>query len=176
MQNGQATPYIPQIDNYNAVEAFVRRMYNPDGNPVIDQRLTIQPYAYPVTFTKLTAGTPQSNVIRIAANADFVLTDPRFQVVRDVDASTLDPDVAAPLVSILLTDTGSQEQLMAEAVPLSTYCAHIASAAPFFMYPRCISGVSGVTVQVANTSDILTTRIVYPAVHIVLAGVLVRGY
>jgi hypothetical protein len=172
---GNATPYMPQVDNYNAIEAYVRRVYNPSGNPAIDQRIIIEPYAYPVNFLDLTAGTPQQTTMQIAANADFVLTDPRYQAVRDVDALTLDPDVAAPLVSILLTDSGSQQQLMSTATALPTYFAHIASAAPKFMYPRIISGRSGLTIQAFNTSDVLTTPVVYPLVSLTFAGVLVRG-
>jgi hypothetical protein len=173
--------YMPQVDNYNAIEAFVRRVYNPDGDPGRDARITIQPYAYQVAFDDLgaTSGALQVGVINIAANADFVLTDPRFQAIVDV-ASLTTPfpscDIAAPLIDVLLTDSGSQEQLMAEEVPVPTYFAHIASAAPTFMYPRVISGRSQLTVQVRNTSAILTEDIDYLKLRLVFAGVLVRGF
>lgn len=155
-------------DNYNAIEALVRRWYGP--------RCFIQPYAYPLTFTDLTQGVPQTQSVNNAANSDFILTDPRYQVIRDVDPTSLDPDVPAPLINVLLTDSGSQEQLMSEAVPLPTYFAHIASAAPHFMYPRVIAGRSQLTCQIQNTSGDLASPIVYPKVVLTFAGVLVRTF
>jgi len=167
--------YIPQVDNFNAIEAFVRRVYNPSGDPTLDAKISIQPYAYRAAFADLLNGTSPQQVIQIAANADFVLTSPRYRAVVDnvVDNTQLD---APPLVRILLTDTGSQEQLMSEAVDLTTYFGHIRTAQFEIQYPRIISGRSGMSVQVTNYSNILTTPQDYKLLELTFAGVLVRGF
>lgn len=156
-------------DNYNAVENFVRRYYDPDGT----NRVEIQPYAYPVTFADLLQGESQTATISVAANADFVATNVRF---RAVDAAQGIEN--NPLIDLLLTDAGSQQQLMASRVPITTAAGVIVQAndAGVLPYPRIISGRSQLIVQVFNTSDVLSTPVDYVSLSVVLAGVLVRQF
>lgn len=156
-------------DNYNSVENFVRRYYDPDGT----NRVEIQPYAYPVTFAALLHGESQTATISVAANADFVATNVRF---RAVDAAQGIEN--NPLIDLLLTDAGSQQQLMASRVPITTAAGVIVQAndAGVLPYPRIISGRSQLIVQVFNTSDVLNTPVNYVSLSVVLAGVLVRQF
>lgn len=156
-------------DNYNSVENFVRRYYDPDGT----NRVEIQPYAYPVTFADLLQGESQTATISVAANADFVATNVRF---RAVDAAQGIEN--NPLIDLLLTDAGSQQQLMASRVPITTAAGVIVQAndAGVLPYPRIISGRSQLIVQVFNTSDVLNTPVDYVSLSVVLAGVLVRQF
>lgn len=166
--------YIPQVDNYNSIEAFVRRVYNPHGDPQLDAKLSIQPYAYRCSFAAVAPGASPQTVINIAANADFVLTAPRFHAV--IDAAGAANHDNSPLIRVLLTDTGSQENLMSEAVDLLSYFGHPETAEFQLQYPRIISGRSGLAVQINNYSNILTAPETYILVELTFAGVLVRGF
>lgn len=156
-------------DNYNAVENFVRRYYDPSGTV----KTEIQPYAYPVSFTDLLQGTSQTGTIQVAANADFVVTNIRFRAVE-----TNDGIANNPLIDLLLTDAGSQQQLTADRVPITTAAGVIVQAndAGVLPYPRIISGRSQVLVQVFNVSDLLASPLDYIQVTVSLAGVLVRQF
>ena len=169
-----AGEYIPQVDNFNAVEAFVRRMYNPSGNRALDAKISIQPYAYALSFEAVAAGAAPVQTLQIAANADFVLTSPRFRAV--VDAVGPLADSPNPLVRVLLTDTGSQEQFMSQLVDINTFFGKIDRAEYTLMYPRVISGRSGLQVQLQNYSNILGTPTAYLRIELTFAGVLVRGF
>jgi len=166
--------YIPQVDNYNSIEAFVRRVYNPHGDPALDAKLSIQPYAYRVGFAAVAPGASPQSVVNIAANADFVLTAPRFHAV--IDAAGVANHDNYPLIRVLMTDTGSQEQLMSEAVDLQSYFGHPLTAEFQLTYPRIISGRSGLSVQITNYSNIMTAPETYVLVELTLAGFLVRGF
>ena len=164
--------YIPQVDSYNAIEAFVRRVYNPSGDPTLDAKLSIQPYAYRIGFADVAAAAAPQAVVNIAANADFVLVAPRYHAIIDA-ATGWD---ATPMIRVLLTDTGSQEQLMSEAVDLESYFGHPSTAEFRLTYPRIISGRSGLSVQILNYSNILAAPVAYKLVELTFAGVLVRGF
>lgn len=162
----QAQPYIPQVDNYNAIEAFVRRIYNPDGDPNVDRTLVIQPYAYTVEAELTLAGSPSSEVIQIAANADFVLTDLTFTA---FDTLTPAADIT-PAVLLTLTDIGSQQPLTSEAIMLPTLAVKASGSARNYVYPRIISGRSGLQVQMQNVSGTVSLDLDY-YVYLSLIGV-----
>lgn len=167
-----SNPYIPQVDNFNAIEAFVRRVYNPGGDPNLDAKIVLQPYAYVLNFDDLAAGATANKTLNVAANADFVLTSPRYQAV----VNTAGGEDVSPMINILLTDTGSQERLSDQAVNLASYFWHPRTAAGELTYPRIISGRSGLSVEVSNYSDIMTATIAYKRLELTFAGVLVRGF
>ena len=154
------------MDNFAQLESFVRRIYNPDGDPRVDATLTIQPYAYRVNFTDLAAAGEQVKSINISANADFILTSPRYRAKVDDTANDV-----IPQVMVLLTDTGSSEQLTNDQVDISTYFGQIGKAPYTIEYPRIISGRSSLSVALSNYSTALTYDI-----EMTFAGVLVRSY
>lgn len=152
--------------NFGQIDDFVRRVYNPQNLPAVDASLSIQPYAYRLLFQDLAAGALSTQQININANADFIITSPRYRCyINDTNNDV------APAVTVLLTDTGSSEQLTNDQVDLTTYFGHIGTAPYEFEYPRIISGRSALTVQLFNYSSALTYNI-----ELTFAGVQVRSY
>lgn len=134
-----------QQDNYNAIENLVRRMFDPQNN----RRLVIQPYNYPLQFASLAASARDSGVIQVAANANFILTNPRFSCYTDDGSEAPDPNI-----SIQIQDTGSQQFLFQDASRLSTVFGNLVNAndTGALPYPRVVAGRSGLQVTVINTS------------------------
>lgn len=154
------------MDNFAQLESFVRRVYNPNNDPRVDETLTIQPYAYRVRFDDLAAGGEAVKNIAISANADFILTSPRYRAkVDDADGNV------TPQILVLLTDTGSSEQLTNDQVDISTYFGRVGDAPYTIEYPRIISGRSSLSVAIQNYSAAKTYD-----VEFTFAGVLVRSY
>lgn len=149
------------------VEAFVSRFYvRPDGTQI---KLLITPYAYPTTFLALAQNAVQTNVINIAANADFVLLAIRHRAALTT-TQTVSSKVA-PFVRVLLQDSGSNENFTNAAVDLENYSTNgnVPHALP---YPRIISGRSTITCQVTNFAPLAET---YSTLDIMLEGLLVRA-
>ena len=147
------------------LENFIRRNYRLDGNV----QISIEPYAYELAFTTLASGDTQTGTIQIQANADLVLTSPRFRCVQDsTDAALRD---VVPEIKLLLTDSGSQQQLMNTGVDISTYFGQIGRAPYDLMYPRIISGRSAMVIQAQNYGTVT-----YERLELTFAGVLVKGF
>jgi hypothetical protein len=158
-------------DEYSAIEAFVQRYYfNPQKPNAI---ISIQPYAYPITFSDLASAAQDTKTVQVAANADFVLTNPRMIVTTAANGV-----IQSPLIDFLLTDTGSQEQLMADFIPVTSFFTQpqFAQGADALPYPRIISGRSGMLMQVVNVSDQLAAPVTYKKAKFEFCGVLVRGF
>lgn len=144
------------------LEAYAGRFYG--GRPLL-----ITPYAYTVTFSSLAPAATSSQVINIAANADFIATEFHARANVALAAQTIS-NMTAPLVRILVTDSGSNEQFTQSAVDIVTY-ATFGNYANELPYPRIVSGRSTLTVQLTNYSGSETYNI-----DIVATGVLVRAY
>jgi hypothetical protein len=148
--------------SYSAIEEFCAKFY-------AGRQLLIVPYAYNITFSSLTAGSTQAGVINIAANADFVAV--MFHHRANVAAAAQNVSTkTAPLVRMLVTDSGSNEQFTSAPVDLENYSTNgnIVNDLP---YPRIISGRSTLTVQVTNYDASASYNL-----DIVIEGVLVRAY
>lgn len=144
------------------LEAYCGRFYG--GRPLL-----ITPYAYTVTFSSLAPAATSSSVINVAANADFVVTEFHARANVALAAQTIS-NMTAPLVRILVTDSGSNEQFTQAAVDLVTY-ATFGNYSNELPYPRIVSGRSTLTIQLTNYSASETYNI-----DIVAMGVLVRAY
>ena len=144
------------------IEAFASRFYQ-------GRALLITPYAYNLSFSTLTAGSSQSSVINIAANADFMALAFHHRANVAAAAQTVSSKTA-PLVRMLVTDSGSNEQFTNAAVDLENYSTNgnIINSLP---YPRIISGRSTLTVQVTSYEAANTLNL-----DITIEGVLVRAY
>lgn len=143
------------------VEAFISRFYG-------GARLLITPYGYNTIFTDLANASSQTNIINIAANADFVLLGLRHRVLAEGLAATTVSAKLAPAVRILLSDSGSNEQFTNTAVDLENYSSNGGYVQPL-PYPRILSGRSTTTVEATNygSTD-------YATLDLFLSGVLVR--
>lgn len=147
------------------LESYVSRFYQ--GRPLL-----ITPYAYSLTFTptQLAAGATNSQVINIAANADFVATEFAYRSYATTATNQTNATEDQPFLRILVTDSGSNEQFTNSAVDLTNYATGQNFEQPL-PYPRIVSGRSTLTVQLTNYSS-NTAYGVDLAVH----GVLVRAY
>lgn len=144
------------------IEAFASRFYQ-------GRALLITPYAYTVTFSALLAGATASQVINIAANADFMALMFHHRANVAATAQTVS-NKTAPLVRILVTDSGSNEQFTSAAVDIENYSTNgnIVNDLP---YPRIVSGRSTLTVQLTSYEASQTLNI-----DVSIEGVLVRAY
>ena len=148
------------------LESYISRFYQ--GRPLL-----ITPYAYNLTFTptQLAAGATNSQVINIAANADFVATEISFHSYSGAAATTQTNGTEdVPFLRMLITDSGSNEQFTNSAVDIGNYASRQNYMRPL-PYPRIVSGRSTLTVQLTNYS----TTAAY-GIDLAVNGVLVRAY
>jgi len=144
------------------IEAFASKFYQ--GRPLL-----LTPYGYNLTFTALTAGSSATQVVNIAANADFIMTNIHHRANVAAAGQNVSTKVA-PLARILITDSGSNEQFTNSAVDLENYSTN-GNIINLLPYPRIISGRSTLTVQLTSFEASQTLNI-----DVFFEGVLVRAY
>lgn len=149
-------------NSYQDIEAFASKFYQ--GRPLL-----LTPYGYNVTFTSLAAGASATQVINIAANADFILTTLHHRANVAAAAQNVSTK-SAPLARILITDSGSNEQFTNSAVDLENYSTN-GNIINHLPYPRIVSGRSTLTVQLTSFEASQTLNI-----DVFFEGVLVRAY
>lgn len=129
------------------IQAFVARTYaKPDGSP---RRMSILPYGYTLTFAALAQNGSGGGVINIQANGDFICFGIRHRV--NIGAAQNVSTKTAPFIRVLITDSGTAQQLTAQAVDLENYSQNDAKENPL-PYPRIMSGKSSQTVTLTNYS------------------------
>lgn len=139
-----ATCYPPARDPQTGGTLFDPRT----GEPVPTRKIVV-PYSYTLTFT-LTAAETETQQLPITANADFLhlRTSQRTNVAGGAQTCNTMP---APLARILITDSGTNEQFMAQPVDLVSYCTVDFGNEPGdHPFPRIISGRSALTVQLSS--------------------------
>jgi len=146
------------------IEGFAARFYG------LDRKLLITPYTYNTTFLALAQGGSATNVINIAANADFILLGLNHRA--QIGAAQTVNTKTAPFVRILITDGGSNEQFTNAPVDLENYSANFFPENQF-AYPRIISGRTTLTVAVTNYAPTAET---YTSLDIAFEGVQVRAW
>jgi len=148
--------------NIADIEAFASKFYQ--GRPLL-----LVPYGYNLTFSSLTAGSSATQIVNIAANADFIMTGLHHRA--NVAAAGQNVSTkTAPLARILITDSGSNEQFTNSSVDLENYSTN-GNIINKFDYPRIVSGRSTLTVQLTSYEASQTLNI-----DIFFEGVLVRAY
>lgn len=145
-----------------AIELFLAKFYG-------GRKLQIVPYGYNVTFLALAPTVTATQIVNIAANADFCLLRLNHRANVAAAAQTVSSKTA-PLCRVLVTDSGSNEQFTAQAVDLENASTNDAKN-NLLPYPRVISGRSTLTVQLANYDAAATYN-----VDIFFEGVLVRAF
>jgi hypothetical protein len=148
------------------VEQFASRFYG--GRPLL-----LTPYAYIANFVSLSAGSSQTAVINITANADFILLQFHHRASVDLAVAQTVSNKNAPYVRMLVTDSGTNEQFTNAAVDLEGYSTN-GNIVNNLQYPRLISGRSTLTVQVTNYGT--AAAVALADLEIQLHGVLVRAY
>jgi hypothetical protein len=144
------------------IEAFASKFY-------AGRALLLTPYGYNLTFSGLAAGASATQTLNIAANADFIALVVHHRANVAAAAQNVSTKTA-PLVRMLVTDSGSNEQFTNSAVDLENYSTNgnIINTLP---YPRIISGRSTLTVTLTNFDAASTYNI-----DVFFEGVLVRAY
>lgn len=145
------------------IQAFVNQLYG--GRPVI-----IVPYGYTITFTGMTAGATQSQILSITANADFVMTQIKART-SDATLQTIS-NKNAPYYRLLIVDSGSNEQYTNSAVDLENYSTNGNTDAGTLPYPRFISGRTALSLTLTSYTAAAGTA----SCDVFLEGVLVRTY
>lgn len=78
-------------------------------------------FSYPVTFNTLVNGTPQTQNLPIDAGSDFYMTAIEYLATDSASTAAVTTSTRViPLVTILLTDSGSNRQLMQNPVLLDS--------------------------------------------------------
>lgn len=149
--------------NWSEIEAFISRFYK--GVPML-----IVPYAYPIPFSAVTQNATQTQVINIAANADFIFLGMRHRAWLAAAGQTVTTK-NAPIGRILLIDSGSNEQFTQAPIQLDNYSTNDAKVLDL-PYPRVIAGRTTITAQYTNNSPAAESQ----NVEIALVGVQVRAY
>lgn len=144
------------------IEAFASKFYQ--GRPLL-----LTPYAYVLTFSSLTAGSSQTQTLSITANADFIFLQCHHHA-NVANAAQTVANKTAPLATILITDSGTNEQFTNAAIDLESYSTNgnIINNLP---YPRIVSGRSTLTVQLTSYEASQTLNILLS-----FQGVLVRAF
>lgn len=77
-------------------------------------------FSYPTQFTSVAASTPQTANVQIDAGSDFFLTAVTYSAYLAASTTALTSSTTiVPGVTLLITDSGSNRQLMQNPVPLS---------------------------------------------------------
>lgn len=107
-------------------------------------------YIYSAIFAALAAGTTATQNVTVQADSDFQLQKLTYQA--DIAAAAqLSGTRVVPLVSLLITDSGSGRQIMDRAIPLVTFFGN--GELPFILpNPKVFKGRANITIQATNFS------------------------
>lgn len=151
--------------DYAAIEAFAARFYP-------GYELLLTPYGYPVTFGSLAAGAQANAQINIQASGDFILAGLRARSYIGTTVGQTVSTLPVPFLRLLLTDSGSGEQLTNAAVDLANYARFANQDIPL-TYPRILSGRTSLTAQLTSYAPAAET---VGGTDLFLYGVTVRAY
>lgn len=129
-----------------------------------DTALTIEPYAYTLSFSALAAGGSASASLQINGNADFLLLGYAHRAANAGAAQTVSTMVA-PCARMLIVDNGTGRQFSSAALDLQTFSENgdIGKTLPF---PRLIAGKSSLAFTLTSYAAAET-----PTLDFVMLGV-----
>ena len=130
----------------------MERPYDPQGGIIPPGPRDF--FIYTATASALAAAGTASAVIQISNDAPFFLTALTYQA--DVAAAALTESTnVIPLVTALITDTGSARQLMSAAVPIGAFMGD--GKRPYrLVHPRLFQRGTSITVALTNFSAATT--------------------
>lgn len=144
------------------IEQFTNRFYQ--GRPLL-----LVPFGYGATFAALAPAAQQTQVIAIAANADFMMLGIRHRA--NIAAAQVVSTKTSPFARLLITDTGSNEQYTNGAVDLENYSQNDGKDVEL-SYPRIIGGRSSLNLTLTSYAPIAETY----SIDVFLDGLLIRAY
>lgn len=126
-------------------------------------------YAYPLLFASVAFGATANGTINIEADSNFYCTSLAYMV--DIaGAVQTDSTRVIPLMTVLITDSGSGRQLTNGALPINTIFGEADNPARF-VHPRLFQRTTSIGVQVTNYSAATT----YTNLYLVFTGFKVYG-
>ena len=138
----------------------------PIGKNFLDPRIdAIDLTYYQTVVSALAPSTSAPTQINIDAGTDFCWVATTFQA--DIgEAAQLESTVVIPLVTVIITDTGSQRQLMNAAVPIS--CIAGPGERPYrLILPRLFRANSIITF---NWTSYVTSGTTYGNIYLIMHG------
>lgn len=145
-------------------QVFAPSMVNPQIDPGSRDW-----YSYQIEFASIAPTIVSNGTINIEADSNFYLTQLSYMV--DLAAAALtEATRIIPLVTVLITDSGSGRQLMNAAVPITTIFGEGDRPARL-VHPRLFQRTTSIAVQVTNYSAATT----YTNLHLVFIGFKVYG-
>lgn len=107
-----------------------------------------KPYTYSTAFAALASGANQTNQIAIQADSDFLIMAQTFHA-NVANGAQTESNFTYPLITVLLTDTGSGAQLMDSAVSVPQMFGN--GQFPFVLpEPQYLVARGNLAVQVSN--------------------------
>ncbi len=149
------------------IEAFASLMYSVNADD-----LYLVPYSFPITFEELAAGTTQSGILTLSANADFIALGLRHFSSESLGAGQTVLTKTANYIRCLITDTSSGDQFTNGAVNLENLGAN-GMGECLFDFPRLLAGRGALSVQVSAPTETTTN---FAFLQLELHGVLVRSW
>lgn len=155
----QTTPY-----NLSELQAFIRSLYVTAQYP--NPMLYCAPFGFPVSFAALGAGLSATSSLSITGNADFLLLGLAHHVTVGLAAATVSSKTS-PLLRLLITDSGTNEQYTNSPVDLENYSTN-GGDSRMLPYPRLVQGKTSLTLQLTNYSatEAYTTELFLTGVQI----------
>ncbi len=145
--------------SYSDLQSFVATMYR-------SKPFFMRPFAYPIEFIGVTAGSTSTQFMTAQANSDFTLTEITSVVARGADLDLVDP-----LGYMQITDTGSNERWTSDFVPILTYAKDGFNADPFYLtMPRFLQGSTQLQIQFRNDAAVTVN------LYLAFRGALSRVY
>lgn len=106
-------------------------------------------FVYNTSFSDLNSGQSQTKSIQIQANSHFEVQKLAFTAFYGAAAADQNTTLAVPLVSVLITDTGSGRQWSDQAVQLTSLFG-TGQLPALLPTPRILPAASQITIQVNN--------------------------
>lgn len=149
------------------MQSFAAQFYPnaPNGEP---PKLTMVPFAFPLTFGALAPAATLNAIVTVPANADFLLLAIHHHATIAAAAQTVSTKVA-PCVRMLITDTGSSESFTNAPVDLENYSQNDGKENAL-AFPRLIGGLTSLNIQVTSFAAAET----YNPLEIFLEGIRIR--
>lgn len=132
-------------------------------------------YIYPITFAALAAGGSASSTINIQSDADFFCYKTTYFADIAAAAQT-DSSRVIPLVTVLITDTASDQQLMQAPVPVPAMFG--TGEIPFILpapHRFRASGTIGIQVTNFDAASAYNLRLMFIGFKMYLKGDLQGG-
>lgn len=149
------------------MQSFAAQFY-PNGADGSPPKLTMVPFAFPLTYPALAPGVTLNLIVTVPANADFLLLAIHHHATIAAAAQTVSTKTA-PCVRMLITDTGSSESFTNAPVDLENYSQNDGKENAL-AFPRLIGGLTSLNVQVTSFAAAET----YNPLEIFLEGIRIR--